>query len=122
MRRATLIGTAIAALAIAATARSASAEYGAIAYDESSGKRGVAWNYGTERAAEEAALHDCGSGCKVVVRFGPKACFAVATPEKGKGIGAASRPSIKEAESVAIADCKKHSTGECVLRDSRCNR
>jgi hypothetical protein len=116
------IGIAIGALATFAAAHPAAAEYGAIAYDDSSGKRGVAWNYDTEKAAEEAATRDCGTGCNVVVRFGPKMCFAVATPDTGKGIGAASRPSVEAAKTVALADCKKHTSAECVVRDARCNR
>jgi clan AA aspartic protease (TIGR02281 family) len=96
--------------------------FGSIAYDAGSGRRGVAWNYDSEQGAEAAAMRECGAECRVVVRFGPKMCVAIATPELGKGIGAASRSSIEEAKSAAIADCKKHNSAECVLRDSRCNR
>jgi hypothetical protein len=123
MRRATLIGTAIAALAIAATARSASAEYGAIAYDESSGKRGFAWNYDTMKRAEEAAMRDCStSACKIVVRFGTKVCAATATPDTGKGFGAASRASLDAAKLASLEDCQKKVPGKCVVQDAKCNR
>jgi Domain of unknown function (DUF4189) len=122
MRRATFVALGVAALATIASVAPASAKYGAIAYNENNGRRGVAWNFDTQRVADETALRDCGTGCKVVVRFGPKMCFAIATPDKGKGIGAASRRSITEAKAIALADCKKHSSGDCIVRDARCNR
>ena len=50
----------------------ASAGYGAIAWDKSTGKYGASWNQSTRKLAEEAALGECGaSGCKVVGRVGP---------------------------------------------------
>ena len=118
----TLAAIGIAALVTIASAAPAFAEYGAIAYGENSGRRGVAWNYDTQRGADEAALKDCGTGCKVVVRFGPKMCFAIATPDSGKGIGAASRPSVDAAKTAALADCRKHTEHACAVRDAKCNR
>ena len=122
MSRATVVAIGLAALATIASAAPALAEYGAIAYAADSGRRGVAWNQDTQKEADDKAMHDCGAGCKVVVRVGPKMCFAIATPEAGKGLGAASRPAIDAAKAVALTDCKKHNSGECVIRDARCNR
>jgi hypothetical protein len=122
MRRTIFAVFALTTAGIAWSAAPAFAGYGAIAYGDNSGRRGVAWDYDTQQKPDDAALRDCGAGCKVVVRFGAKICAAIATPESGKGIGAASRPTIDEAKSAALSDCKAHNSSECVVRDARCNR
>jgi len=123
MRRQILLLIAFGTLAATAAARPAvAAEYGAVAYGEESGRRGVAWGWDTQKDAEKAAMKDCGDGCKIVVRFGPKMCVAIATPEKGKGIGISSRPNETDAKNAALADCKKRNPEGCVVQDSRCNR
>jgi hypothetical protein len=67
-------------------------QYGAIAWDEGSGKRGWSLNQDTPQRAAEVALGACGTaGCKVIVSTGPAMCSALAATENGKYIGAASR-------------------------------
>jgi len=104
--------------------RSADAgRYGAVAFDRATGHRGVAVDLTTQSEAEVQALATCSSpGCTVVIRLGPKMCIAVATPATGKGIGAASRASLADAQSAAMADCKKRNTGRCELREAQCDR
>ncbi len=71
------------------------AEYGAIAWDKQTGKRGWSWNQPTQKRADEAALAECGaSGCKVIIRAG--------------------RASLK--------DCEKGKAGECIVRFTDCNK
>src|SRR5215813_11155717 len=68
------------------------AEYGAIAWDNQSGKRGWSWNQPTQKRADEVAMSECGaSGCKVIIRAGPGMCAALASTDDGKRIGASSR-------------------------------
>jgi hypothetical protein len=80
------------------------AEYGAIAWDKQTGKRGWSWNQPTQKRADEAALGECGaSGCKVIIRAG-----------SGKDRDAARLASLK--------DCEKGKAGECIVRFTDCNK
>jgi hypothetical protein len=122
MRRSTLIAVVSAALgAMVFAARPAgAAEYGAIAWDKQSGKRGWSWNQPTQKRADEVALSECGaSGCKVIIRAGPGMCVALASTEDGKHIGAAARKDRDSARLASLKDCKGN---ECTVRFSDCNK
>ena len=124
MRRSTLIAVMLlgfgATLLAAPPARAA--EYGAIAWDEASGKRGASWHEPTAKRAAEAAISECGaSGCKVVTRIGPGMCGALAASEDGKKVGAAARKTSDAARVAALGDCPKKS-GECTIRLSVCSK
>ena len=98
-------------------------EFGAIAWDRQSGRRGWSWNQPTMQRAEEAALSQCGaSGCEVITRTGRGACAALATTENGKYIGAASRNDREAARLAAVANCNKGNAGECAVRFTECNK
>ena len=118
--------TAIALLAFAYTllpAVSASAGYGAIAWDKGTGKYGASWNQSTGKRAEEVALGECGaSGCTVVHKILPKTCAAFATTGDGKHAGAASRKDREAARLAAIKSCDKDQAGECTVRATDCNK
>jgi hypothetical protein len=118
--------TAIALLAFAYTllpAVSASAGYGAIAWDKGTGKYGASWNQSTGKRAEEVALGECGaSGCKIVARIRPAMCGALATTEDGKHAGAAWRKDREAARLAAVRNCDKDQAGECLVRATDCNR
>ena len=118
--------TAAGALAVALLlplARPAQAQFGAIAYDGKTGSYGGVANRPTPKAAIEGALGKCRtSGCRVVVRVGPKACGAFASTKDHKGVGAAARPAREEARSAALKDCEKSKAGQCIVRGSFCNR
>ncbi|HEY1259938.1 MAG TPA: DUF4189 domain-containing protein [Stellaceae bacterium] len=99
------------------------AGYGAVAYDVKTGKRGWSWNEATVQRASEVALSQCGtSGCKVLMKVGPKRCGALATTEDGKGWGAAGRATVDQSRVAALANCAKTKLGECVIRVSDCNK
>ena len=124
MRRAMLIAAGFAALSVIASAGPAVAGYGALARDDATGKYGLSWNETTSGKAEELALKDCGGAksCKIVFRTGSRQCGAIATPEKGKAWGAATRDRKDATELAAITDCQKHTTDQCKVRASGCNK
>jgi Trypsin-like peptidase domain/Domain of unknown function (DUF4189) len=98
-------------------------EYGAIAWDKETGKRGWSWNQQTQSRADEVALSECGAtGCKVIMRTGRQECAALATNEPGKYVGAASRKDRDAARLAALANCKKGNAGECTVRITDCNK
>jgi len=104
------------------TAPSATGYYGAIAWDENTGRRGWSWNQGSPARAEEVALSECGaSGCKIILRAGRAMCGALATTETGKYVGAASRRDRDAARLAALTDCPKGNAGTCIIRTSDCN-
>ena len=125
MHRNTLLAAGFAAFGLVLAGISpAFAVYGAIAFDEGTGRYGFAWNEQTQHRAEEIALKDCQSGgCKIVVPVGPRECAALASAEKGTAWGAAKRPSADAAKLNAMENCQKRSgAGKCVLRGNECNR
>src|SRR3984893_3180272 len=89
MLRAILVSAVLVGLgSILLTAVPAHAEYGAIAWDRQTGKRGWSWNQSTQKHADEVAVSDCGaSGCKVIIRAGSGMCAALASTADGKVIG-----------------------------------
>jgi hypothetical protein len=123
MRRATLTVVALLGLGVVPlTAVPALAEYGAIAWDEATGKRGASWHEPTAKRAAEAAIGECGaSGCKVITSIGPRMCGALAASEDGKKVGAAARKDRDAARVAALKNCPKTS-GECAIRLSDCNK
>ena len=123
MRRAILATAVLVGLAsILLTAVPARAEYGAIAWDATSGKTGASWHEAAAKRAAEAAISECGaSGCKVVTTIGPGMCGALAASEDGKKVGAAERKTRDAARVAALRDCPKTS-GECTIRLSDCNK
>jgi len=122
MRRVMMTAAALSAL-IAFTAAPALAEYGAIAWDKETGKYGSSWNQSTPKRAADVALGECGaSGCKVIIRSRQATCGALATTEDGKYAGGASRKDREAARLAALANCKKGTAGECIVRVSDCNK
>lgn len=99
------------------------AGYGAIAWDEATGKYGASFNQPTAKRAEDGALSDCAaSGCRVVAQVRPATCAALATTEDAKQAGAARRKQREAARLAALEACKKNKAGECVVRVSDCNK
>jgi serine/threonine-protein kinase len=84
--------------------------FGAIAFSNSSGALGWAYDNGSRGGAEEQALQQCGPGCEIAIWF-KNACGAIATtPDHAYGTGWASERG--EAEEIAIGECHKHG-GNC---------
>jgi hypothetical protein len=100
------------------------AGYGAIAFDDATGRYGFAWNEKTAHEAEEIAVRDCKTkGCKVVIPVGPRECAALASSETGKiAWGGSKRPSRDAAKLAALENCQKRSSGKCEIRGSECNK
>ena len=125
MRRSTL--TAVVLLAFGAMLLAAlpapAAEYGAIAWDRQTGKRGWSWNQPTQKHADEVAVSECGtSGCKVIIRAGSGMCAALASTDDGKHIGAAARKDRDAARVASLKNCDKDKGGECTVRFTDCNK
>jgi hypothetical protein len=101
----------------------AHADFGAIAYDKVTGKRGWSTHEPTQQRANEAALRACGAGdCRVVMHVGPRRCVAVAGVKGGKVIGASIRPEREAARDAALGDCRRRAAGgDCVIQFSDCN-
>ncbi len=123
MRSIPMIVAGMLVTALLLSASPADAQFGAVAYDGKTGRWGMSLNKPAPQAALASALHDCGaSGCRVVIRLRPRMCGAVASSGTPKGFGASARPSLDQARSAALADCKKANAGECVMKASACNK
>ena len=124
MRHAPLAVAALLGLSsVLLTALPALAEYGAIAWDRETGKRGWSWNQESQSRADEVALSECGaSGCKVIKRTGRRECAALATTETGKYVGASARRDREGARLAAVKACEKGKAGECIVRVTDCNK
>ena len=123
MRRARpmLAGTAVIILTLA-LGGPAEAGYGAIAYDQNSGKQGASFDQPDPARANEAALKQCASPDCRVHPVEPKGCGALAIADKDKAWGGADRETLDAAKRDAIAHCQTHtSDGICAVRVSGCN-
>jgi hypothetical protein len=122
MRR---VGTAAATVAVAifSAASPAWAGFGAVAYDQNSGKYGASWNQPTQSQAFESALRQCASaGCRVHP-VEPRGCGALALSDKDKAWGGADRVTLSDAQRAAVLHCQTHTpAGTCTVRISGCNQ
>jgi uncharacterized protein DUF4189 len=110
--------------AVLACSAPAYAGYGAIAYDQKADRYGFAWNESTQQKASDLAKKDCGSDDCKLIPIAPRQCGALATAENHKesnAWGASMRPNKGDAEARAIADCQKHTKGQCKVRGAECN-
>ena len=94
--------------------------YGTGGYDEGSGNTPIAWNYDTQEEADKAAMKGC-PACKIVIRFGPKKCAAIAVALTAKIFGVASGSTTDEVKDAAVADCKKNGASICIVHNAECN-
>jgi Domain of unknown function (DUF4189) len=117
------MGTA-AVVSVLASSGPASAQYGAIAFDQNNCAWGRAWNFQTAPLAAAAALTECGRpGCKVIVEIPPRACGSLSSTANCKGWGAATRPTLAEAQKAGLELCANANTGmECIARVGDCNK
>jgi Domain of unknown function (DUF4189) len=101
------------------------AEFGAIAYDQNSGRYGFSWNKSTREQANDLAKKDCSSANCRLFPVPPGQCGALATadnPKESSAWGVSVHTDKAEAEARAVMDCKKHTEGQCRMRGSECNR
>lgn len=105
-----MFGVMLTASLAEARPRRANDKWGAIAYSTSTGRYGIAYDYGTQAQAINSAVERCRVGdCKAVVWF-KNSCgaFAQGNNAYGWGLGGARA----EAEAKALAECRKHG-GNC---------
>jgi hypothetical protein len=122
--RKTGILMAAAAIATLAGGAPAFASFGAIAYDQATGRYGFSWNEQTQDRANGLARKDCGSDSCRVIPVPPAKCGALATtdnPKESTAWGASIKDQKAAAELGAMQDCQKHTAGQCKIRGSECN-
>jgi hypothetical protein len=118
-----LVAAFIVASALVAQVVPALAAYGAFPLDSDAQKYGYSWNKETAKEADEAALKGCATDkCKVVFRTGPKQCGAIALGPDGKAWGGAQRDNRDAAELAAMKNCQEHTSGQCKVHASECNK
>ena len=112
--------TAVVALLLAMPAY---AGFGAVAYDQNTGKYGASFNQGTQAEAFEQALKECASQDCRVHAVEPKGCGALAMSDKDQAWGGADRESLAAAKRDAVMHCQTHTkAGTCAVRLSGCNK
>jgi hypothetical protein len=124
MRKTGILAAAV-AIATLAGAVPAFAGFGAIAYDQATGRYGFSWNEQTQDRANGLARKDCGSDSCRVIPVPPARCGALATtdnPKESTAWGASIKDQKAAAELGAMQDCQKHTAGQCKIRGSECNR
>lgn len=112
-------------IALLAGAAPAFAGFGAIAYDQATGRYGFSWNEQSQDRAGGLARKDCGSDNCRVIPVPPGKCGALATtdnPKESTAWGASIKEQKAAAELGAMQDCQKHTSGQCKIRGSECNR
>jgi Domain of unknown function (DUF4189) len=125
MRCRRLFAAGFVALLAGATAAPALAGYGAFAVDQGARKFGYSANQPDQKRADQLAVKNCDSvNCKVVFPVGPRRCGAIAISEKegSTAWGGAVKPTRDAAQLAAMNDCQKHTSGQCKVRASGCNR
>jgi len=122
-----MAAAAVAALLLGGVTTQAEAGFGAVAYDQNTGKYGASWNEATQSKAFELALKQCASpGCQVHP-VQPKGCGALALSGKDKDghiyWGGADRVTLAKAKEDAVAHCQTHTTAStCTVRIFGCNK
>lgn len=94
--------------------------YGAIAYNERTGRYGWSINYKSQDEANDRALDECGRGCRVVMRFWGEYCGALAKSPNGAW-GTASGPTDQEARRITLRTCREYKGTNCSVLVSKCN-
>jgi Domain of unknown function (DUF4189) len=124
MRKTGMLMTAM-TIALLAGAAPAFAGFGAIAYDQATGRYGFSWNEATQDRANQLARKDCGSDKCQLIPVPPAKCGALATtdnPKESTAWGASVRDDKAAAELGAVQGCQKRTAGQCKIRGSECNR
>jgi hypothetical protein len=94
--------------------------YGAIAFSETSQRWRFRWNVLDEERATELALDDCGdSGCRIILKFGPKQCGTFALGNKNVTAAAVGK-TRDQAERLARERCDATTEG-CRIAPAQCN-
>jgi hypothetical protein len=97
---------------------------GSLAMDSNQGSSyGWAINYGSQAAADQAVLSQCGQSCSVVMRFS-HTCAAYSADSAGNSTayGWAYAANLSTAQSNATAYCQERGGTSCVIRAYGCDR
>lgn len=104
-------------------AAAAESSYGAIAYDQTTGKYGASFNQPEPWQANEQALRQCHSAACRVHPVEPLGCGALAMSDKDRSWAGADRGSLADAERDAVLHCQARAQGgTCKVRVSGCNK
>jgi uncharacterized protein DUF4189 len=125
MRRAGIFVAAATLVGVLLGAEPAWASYGAVAYDQTTGRYGFSWSKPTQDQANEGARKDCGSDKCRVIPVPPAKCGALANsadPKESNAWGVSIRENKSAAELAAIQNCQQRTSGQCKIRGSECNR
>ncbi|HWD58969.1 MAG TPA: DUF4189 domain-containing protein [Stellaceae bacterium] len=112
-------------VAIVTSGAHAFAAFGAIAYDQATGRYGFSWDQSSQDRANGAARKDCGADACRMIPIPPAKCGALATTtdfKKSNAWAAAVRDQKPAAELAAMQDCQKHTAGQCKIIGSDCSR
>lgn len=83
------------------------APWGAIVFDKSSGKWGMAWEHASRKEAVASAVSSCGEArCSLELSFFGTECGAFAY--SGSTWALAARANAEKAKQAALAECQKH--------------
>ena len=97
-----------------------SRQYGAIAYSPATGNYGYSDNYPDETQAERRALSECSQADCVIGIWFWNQCGALATADNGSW-GADRGASQAQAQSLALARCRKENGDNCQIKLSHCS-
>ena len=125
MRRATMVAGGVSAFLMCIAAAPAFAGYGAFALDQNAHKFGYSLNQPDQQHADQLALKNCKTAdCKIVFPVRPGQCGALATSDKegSTAWGGAVKRTRDAAGLAATNDCQKHTSDQCKVRATACNR
>jgi hypothetical protein len=96
---------------------------GALAIDSNQGDQyGFAYNHPSMGAAEQRALSECGSGCRIVLRFNSGcAAYAADQANGSTAYGWATAGSAGAAQGQAQSECRQRGGSSCTVRVWGCN-
>jgi uncharacterized protein DUF4189 len=96
---------------------------GALAIDSNQGPRyGFSHDYPTMRGAERRALNECGSNCRVVLRFSTGCGAYAADQARGSTVyGWGTARTGPGAQNRAMSECRAHGGSRCMVRAWACN-
>lgn len=94
--------------------------YGSIAVNKITKAAGIAALWESQAKANNTALSQCGTGCEVVLEFGPGQCGALARGSNG-ALGWSSGTSKADASQKAVTQCVGFAGIGCVSLLAECN-
>lgn len=96
---------------------------GALAIDSNQGDQyGFAYNHPSMGAAEQRALSECGSGCRIVMRFSSGcAAYAADQANGSTAYGWATAGSAGAAQGQAQSECRQRGGSSCTVRVWGCD-